>query len=158
MKKQLQSGLAPKGLKKRCFLALQLLFLCFVACMFIQIPQGYGENVKNESVGNMTIFLGENDNNREITMTAGETIQIGLEETGATGYKWHVAKLDQAYLGIISEETKAGTERKLGAPVMAYWKIRALKKGHTEILMLYYRSWEGPDKALSRYRLKVNIL
>ena len=158
MKKQLQSGLASKGLKKRYFLAFYLLSLCFGACIFIQVPPGYGENVKTESVGNMTIFLGENDNNREITMSVGEAIQIGLEETGATGYKWHADKLDPAYLGLISEETKAGTGRKLGAPVMAYWKIRALKKGHTEILMLYYRSWEGQDKALSRYRLKVNIL
>ena len=115
-------------------------------------------NVQTGNGGNMTVILREKDTNREISVARGETVQIELEETGATGYKWHIDKLDPEYLELVAEETKTIAGKKVGTPVMRYWKIMALKKGHTEILMYYYRPWEGQDKALRHYRVKVNIL
>jgi len=106
----------------------------------------------------MTVILREKDTNREITVARGETVQIELAGTGATGYKWHIDKLDPEYLELIAEETKTMAGKKVGTPFMTYWKIMALKKGHTEILMHYYRPWEGEDKALRSYRVKINII
>ena len=107
----------------------------------------------------MTVTAGEKDNNGEITVARGETIQIELGETGAAGYIWHINKLDPEYLNLISEEKiRTAPEEKVGAAMKVIWKIMALKKGHTEILMRYYRPWEGQDKALHTYRIKVNIV
>lgn len=115
--------------------------------------------LKKERVGNMTVILGEKDNNREITVVRGETIRIELTATGAAGYRWHMKKLDPEYLNLTSEESmRTAPEEKMGAAMKAIWEIIALKKGQTEILMHYFRPWEGQNKALSTYRIKVNII
>jgi predicted secreted protein len=136
-----------------------LFFLCLALCIISRIPSGNGMSLKEEFIENMTVFLGEKDNNREITAAYGETIQIELSETGAAGYKWHINKLDPEYLKLTSEETiRTAPEEKVGAPMKAIWKIMTIKKGRTEILMHYYRPWEGQDKALHTYRIKINII
>jgi predicted secreted protein len=137
---------------------LESVILVFTACIFFQIAISYGMGVKKERVEDTTLLLVETDNNREISVTRGETFQIELEGTGAAGYKWNIHKLEPEYLELISEETKPIAGGKVGAPVMTYWKIVALKKGNTEILMRYYRPWEGQDKALRLYRVIINVI
>ena len=138
---------------------LDLVILVITVCIFFQIPVSYGMNLhKDMDKDRTTLILGEEDNNRGITITLGEKIQIELEGTGATGYKWYMDKLDPEYLELISEETKPITGGKVGASVLTYWKIMALKKGKTEILMHYYRPWEGQDKALRHYRVIIKVI
>jgi predicted secreted protein len=137
---------------------LDVVIFVFSACILFQIAISYGMDVDRERVEDTTLLLVETDNNREISVTSGETFQIELEGTGAAGYKWHIYKLDPEYLELISEETKPIRGGKVGAPIMTYWKIAALKKGNTEIVMRYYRPWEGQDKALRLYRVIINVI
>jgi predicted secreted protein len=157
-KKQLNSCLICNWWKNRYLMKLYVVILVFTACIFFQIAISYGMDVNRERVEDRTVILGEEDNNREITIALGETFLIEIEGTGATGYKWYIDKLDSEYLELISEGTKPITGGKFGAPVLTYWKIAALKKGKMEILMRYYRPWEGQDKALRVYRVVINVI
>jgi predicted secreted protein len=157
-KKQLNSCFIFNGRENRYLMKLDLVILVVTVCIFFQISISYGINLHKDLGEDRTLILSEADNNKEITIAHGETIQIELEGTGAAGYKWHIDKLDSEYLELLSEETKPVTGGKIGAPVMTYWKIVALKKGSTEILMHYYRPWEGQDKALRHYRVKINVI
>jgi predicted secreted protein len=157
IRKRVNSGMPFKGLKNTHLIKLALLFLVFIVCLSFQNTI-YGMTSTKESIVSRTVLIQEEDNDKEITITRGDIIQIELKETGASGYKWHLSKLDPAYLELISEETKKISEKELGAPVKAYWKIMALKKGNTEILIHYYRSWEGQDKALRHYRVKIHVI
>ncbi len=103
-------------------------------------------------------LITKDDNNKEITIKSGDLIQIELETSGATGYTWHINNLDREYLDLISEGIKENTvEGKVGAPIVRYWQLKALKKGITELQMLYFRPWEGAGKSVEKFRIKLNI-
>jgi predicted secreted protein len=157
-KKQFNSSFNLNGRGKRYLRKLLVVILVFTACIFFQLAISYGIDGNKGRVEDRIVILGEEDNNKEITIAHGVTIHIELEGTGAAGYKWHIDKLDPGYLELLSEETKPVTGGKIGAPVITYWKIIALKKGSSEILMHYYRPWEGQDKALRHYRVKINVI
>ncbi|MFH0930015.1 MAG: protease inhibitor I42 family protein [Candidatus Moraniibacteriota bacterium] len=99
------------------------------------------------------------DNGKEISLKAGEIIQIELEENGSTGYVWQIDNLDKTYFELVAEETrKTETENNLvGAPVVGVWKIKALKKGSSSVKMDYFRSWEGRESAVDHFAVDLEI-
>ena len=117
----------------------------------------YGMNSGENMAEHKTIIVDRNSNNKEITVVCGDVIQIELESKGATGYQWHIEQISTEYTELLSEGAKDISKDKAGAPVMGYWRFKALKKGTAEILMRYYRSWEGPEKALEQFKIKVTI-
>lgn len=105
------------------------------------------------------VRLSEQDNGKEVTVKVGDVIQIELKRFGSTGYEWHFAKPYGEYFELIREDTKEiSREGFVGTPVIRTWELKALKKGETEVILYLYRSWEGRDKAVDRFELKVNIL
>jgi predicted secreted protein len=115
------------------------------------------KNMNEEKI----IIIKKEDNNRELTMQKGDIVQIELEGTGSTGYWWHLivpdSEPDSKYIQLVSEETKALTEGKPGAPILGIWRFQALKKGTADIRMAYYRTWEGRERALEHFLIRVTI-
>jgi len=108
--------------------------------------------------GDKIIIVNKQDNGKEIKTGVGNVIQIELEVLGSAGYKWHLDSLNAGYLELISEETKAVSDKeKMGAPVLGIWRFKTLKKGFTEIKMDYYRVWEGKDSATEHFGIKLTI-
>lgn len=116
-----------------------------------------GNDISEGEIMNKNNVITKDYNNKEIFIKSGDTFQIELESSGATGYIWQIEKMDSEYLILLSEGTKDFSTKKLGAPTVRYWQIKALKKGNTEIQMLYFRPWEGIEKSIEKFRLKVNI-
>ncbi len=105
------------------------------------------------------VRLSEQDNGKEITVRVGDIIQIELKRFGGTGYEWYFDKPHGEYFELIREDTKEiSREGFVGTPVIRMWKLKALKKGETKIILYLYRSWEGKEKATDRFELKINIL
>jgi predicted secreted protein len=86
-------------------------------------------------------------------------IQIELEALGTAGYAWHIETLDPEYLEITSKDGVRNSTKgsSVGAPATHMWQFRGIKTGDTEIVMLYYRIWEGKNTAIDEFRLKVKI-
>jgi predicted secreted protein len=104
-------------------------------------------------------LIEQQDNEKEITVTAGTTLQIELEEIGGTGYLWEFDSIDQEYCEVLKGETKRIDPNKLtGAPIIKRWQVRTKKPGETEIKMRYYRVWEGKDSSIKKFSVKINIL
>ncbi len=98
------------------------------------------------------------DSGREITVNQGEIIQIELEAVGGTGYMWAVDAFDEEHLGIVHTETKSFFKEGLtGAPITYIWRLKAKRPGETAVIMLYYRPWEGKDKAADTFTIKLRI-
>jgi inhibitor of cysteine peptidase len=109
--------------------------------------------------GGDVVRLTKQDNGKEITVKVGDVIQIELKRFGATGYEWYFDKPYGEYFQLIREDTKEiSREGFVGTPVIRTWELKALKKGETEVILYLYRSWEGRDKAVDWFELKVNIL
>lgn len=103
--------------------------------------------------------LSKQDNGREITIGVGNIIEIQLERSGGTGYEWYLDNSYNECLERVSESTEAlSGEGRVGAPVMRTWKLKAVKKGVTVVSLRLYRVWEGKEKAVDFFTIRVKIL
>jgi predicted secreted protein len=94
----------------------------------------------------------------EITIKPGDIIQVELLTSGSAGYNWCIDQIDGEYLELISENTKRVSEgRKVGAPAIIMWQFKAKKQGSTKIKMDHYRKWEGAEKSVDHFFLKINV-
>ena len=103
--------------------------------------------------------LSKGDNGKEITIKIGDILQIELKRSGGTGYEWYLDKSYGKYFELIKEDTETGQSGGLvGTPVVRTWKLRAIEGGEIDIRLFLYRNWEGKDKAVETFKIKVRIL
>ena len=109
---------------------------------------------------NSMLKINKLDNNKEVTVKVGDAINIELELFGGTGYDWHIDKPSGECLELISERTDtAATDKAIvGAPLTKEWELRAIKRGDTEVVLHLYRAWEGKEKAIDLFKIRVKIL
>ncbi len=103
------------------------------------------------------VILQQQDHGKEINLKAGQAVEVQLEGMGGTGYWWYVQNLDAQHLELLSEKTKVASDGRVGGPVLGLWTFRAKEPGSTEIKMDYYRKWEGVEKAIEKFRVKITI-
>jgi predicted secreted protein len=105
----------------------------------------------------MTI-LTQKDNGREITVPLGAVIQIELAAAGGAGYLWELADLDPEHLQLLKTETvNADKPGITGAPNVRRWQLKTKQRGQADLKFYYFRPWEGKDKALDRFYVKIRI-
>lgn len=122
----------------------------------IQVADG------GEVEGKKALILRKDDSGKEVTVGVGEVIRIELERYGGTGYDWHLEKSFEGHFKLVKEEDieEVGGESRaiIGAPVKKQWELRAVSKGKTEIAIYLYRNWEGRDKAVDSFKIRLIIL
>jgi predicted secreted protein len=130
-----------------------LKILCFV--LSLSVLAGVSHSKETETVIVSKAFHG-----REIKVRAGGFIRINLNELGAAGYAWSIKDLNVDHFEIVSVRTEGPPPPgdTTGAPVVRTWLIRTKKPGKSELKFLYYRPWEGEEKAADRFFLNVRIL
>ncbi len=100
----------------------------------------------------------EKQSDSEINVKRGDIIQVELLAWGSAGYNWYTDQIDTGHLKLISEKTsKISGSRKVGTPALVIWKFKAIKQGSAEIKMDLYRKWEGIEKSVDHFFLKINI-
>ncbi len=105
-----------------------------------------------------SIVLTKDDSGREITVSRGKSIKVQLGFAAGTGYSWQIVDLDQARLKLLESETKpAEDSRRLGGPMVAKYRLKAVSAGQTELKILLYRTWEGKEKAAETFAVRINI-
>jgi predicted secreted protein len=71
---------------------------------------------------------------------------------------WQIVELDQTRLRVLeSTEIPLKQGRSAGGPLLKTWKIKAVKVGQTDLEILLYRPWEGPEKAVDSLQVKIQI-
>jgi predicted secreted protein len=111
------------------------------------------------AAGGPPIIVTKADNGRQITVRSGEAFQVRLEAPGGTGFLWKADPVDADYLEIVTEETTGSREAdRTGGTVCTIWTIMAKKPGSANIIMRYYRPWEGRDKAADTFSVNLKIL
>lgn len=147
----------PYAIQRNIWRELGFLVFLYFAFSFSYYDFCTGMALHKDMSDEKTVIIQKEDNQKEIRVQTGDVIQIELEGTGSTGFWWHIDKLDTDHLNLLSEETKAVTEGKTGAPVMGIWRFKVHGKGYSEIKMDYYRKWEGSEKAAEHFLIKLNI-
>jgi len=103
------------------------------------------------------MIISEQDNGKEIAVGCGDRFEIELEQTGGTGYAWHMTDLNTDYIRLLGEETKPMSEGAVGGSVRKIWRFETLKSGTTRIVMKHYRVWEGADRATGTFSVTLLI-
>jgi predicted secreted protein len=120
----------------------------------------YAGSAERSNKMSQKVLLDMNSNGKKIELKVGDEIQIELKATGSAGYAWYFDKLDQDHFKLLSQERKVVTPEKgdvVGTPVLTVWKLRAIRTGTSFIRMVYYRQWEGKDKAANQFEILVDI-
>ena len=84
------------------------------------------------------------DDEKTITASVGQEFIIALDSNPTTGYDWEES-YDASMLSLDEEESRYEPDEKakglVGAGGTQYYRFKALKKGNTEITLVYKRSW-----------------
>jgi len=132
-----------------------VILICAAIYPFFLFTPHPGEG---QTVETGMIKLTREDSGREISLKVGEVVEIALSASGAAGYMWYFNHLDPKYLELTGEESRVPSgERLTGAPLTKIWRLRARKEGETEMDMSLYRVWEGKEKAIDSFKIKVKI-
>jgi predicted secreted protein len=134
-----------------------LFFLCVICTAALWAVSAVSALGSRSEGGGSVIVLQKADSGREIQVRPGDVIQVELPGTGGTGYWWYVTQKDERYVELLSEETKSPVEKKPGGPVQGVWRFKTREPGRTELVMKYYRVWEGPDKAVDVFSVILTI-
>jgi inhibitor of cysteine peptidase len=86
-----------------------------------------------------------------------QPFRIELPANPTAGYNWYVADMDENYFKIRGSGYNARKNGRLGSGGTSYWMLTPLKEGFSSIRLLYYRPWEGKDKAVDEYRIRFII-
>ena len=107
-----------------------------------------------------TMIITKQDREKEIIIKTETIFQIQLEEKGGTGYLWEFDTLNNEYFQLLNVETKSIVRKEgyTGNPVIKIWHLKAIKKGPAELTIYYYRPWEGKNKAVDRFHIKIKIM
>jgi predicted secreted protein len=95
---------------------------------------------------------------KTIEVPLGKNALISLESNHTTGYMWQLAKpLDKDILELINTQYITTETGLIGAGGKEAWNFKALKKGSTEVSLVYVRPWEK-DKPPARQAAFVIIV
>jgi len=138
--------------------AISIIIFIFISLFFVQVVSCNGITIREGVMNDKNVVtIKKQDDGKEIKVKRGDVIQIELEGMGSTGYKWYLDTIDIERVEFMTEETKALKEGVMGAPVLDIWRLRALKEGDTDIKMDYYREWEGIERAIDHFLIRLNI-
>ena len=98
-------------------------------------------------------------NNKTFTIARAETFTIVLPSAGAGGYQWHLAdSVDKRVVRL--KGTRVG-ELPANSPPGRFadeiFDFEGLAAGSTTIVLLNYRSWEGPSQAIETRTYPVTV-
>jgi predicted secreted protein len=136
----------------------QSLFLVILILCSLFLFQGLGAEMaqSRDVVGQGPVRITMEEKGKEVVVRKGETLEIELRTHATAGYSWQFETLDGEYLEVTGKESRAMSDR-MGAPVMMTWRLKAKKAGATKIEMDNYRVWEGKEKSVNQFSIRVRI-
>lgn len=103
------------------------------------------------------IYLDEHDDGSNIEAHLGNYIAVDLPTNPSTGYAWHLETLDQKVVALRGKYYY-GFSGLFGSPGREVWLFEAIGWGKTNLVLKYYRIWEGPGSAIDTYTLHIMVL
>lgn len=83
------------------------------------------------------------DNNKNIVVHNGDTIEIQLHETPTTGYSWEIAEVDTQVLRFQSSDYKIYDTAGLGGGGIRSMRFLVNGEGNGSIKLKNWRKWSG---------------
>ena len=111
--------------------------------------------VFTEAFGNNMTSLTEADNDRTLDLAVGDTVRISLPENATTGYRWAIDRLDDDVIEASGSDPHYPADTPGSGGRMAF-TFRPKKSGSGEIVLKYWRHFEGDASVQKRFRVRLN--
>jgi len=103
----------------------------------------------------MSTILRFDDSGKTVHASTGDEIQVQLEETPTTGYRWHLTGMDDGVLTQQGSSFDPGTA--IGAAGMRIFVFHAGKPGTATLSLLLRRPWEDEKSSLKNFQVIVIV-
>lgn len=131
--------------------------LCVLMLIVCCGPVPAGAVVPNEDA-QVTVVTKE-QNGEQIQVRTCDTIRVGLPTAGGTGYAWYLDEPDSEAVEVVPEGAiPAADDGRTGMPVINVWRLRGKQAGDAEIRLDLYRQWEGRERAIDHFEVKLRIV
>lgn len=97
--------------------------------------------------------LTEADNNRTLSVAVGDTLRISLPENATTGFRWAIDRLDDDVIEATGADPHYPANA-VGAGGEVAFSFRPKKPGSGEIVLKYWRHFEGDASVQKRFRVR----
>lgn len=120
----------------------------------------------NTKAMNKTLDLTKTANGGKFRINTGASVHIWLGGNGATGYAWYFDNMDTEHFELLKDNSTSSSpvdnnakqeNTAVGAPTLSSWRLKAKKKGRSELKLLYYRIWEGATSAVDTFSVQIDI-
>jgi len=131
-----------------------------VACSSVNAQQPERNPVTQEiGINSADEFSQHPQIQKEIILNSGDQVTITLISNATTGFSWNenAAIADTNVLQQLKHENISADSGKLGAAGAEKWTFKALKAGTTNIHLEYSRTWEGGEKGVWTFDLKITV-
>lgn len=85
----------------------------------------------------------------------GQPFRVELPENPTTGYNWYVTEMDESRFRVASSGYNVPPNGQIGTGGTGYFEIIPLTEGPGTIHLQYFRSWEGSDKAVDDFKVRI---
>ena len=106
------------------------------------------------------VQLTDTNNGGQVTVKAGQTINLQLAANPSTGFGWEVSQVDTTLLAQKGDKTYAPASQNkplAGGGGWEYFRFDAKQKGETTLRLIYHRSWEKGLEPAKTFDVKIQI-
>ena len=91
-----------------------------------------------------TVYLSEQDTNRDLSIDVGQSVVITLSESNVTGYEWYfrIEPFGQTAISSVRKKFTISPKKLLGASGEKEFTFKSRKPGRAVIIGEYRRAWE----------------
>lgn len=102
------------------------------------------------------LLLTETDNDRTVDIRLGETVRVDLPENATAGYRWAIDRYDEEFIEALATEPSY-TASTIGSGGEVAFIFQGKKIGDGEIVLKYWRHWEGDSSVTTRFRIRLHV-
>jgi predicted secreted protein len=102
------------------------------------------------------VCVTQEDNGSTIELEPGDFVHLLLVTNTSTGFAWHIEQLDdQVFRSLCHASIPQGPL--MGAPSDLKWFFDAVGPGETDLVLKYYRIWDGSASAIDTFLMHVIV-
>ena len=100
--------------------------------------------------------LTSSDNGKTIQVHVGDEIEIALDSSPDTGYRWAIEKSDDTLL-TLKQSNFSASNSSIGSSGMKTFTFVAKSAGTVNLQLKYWRSFEGDKSITRRFAVTIQI-
>ena len=146
---------------RRCTIIASILVLCCSVAFAVSAEPESIEIIDHE-IADPGVFpsrcrivcLDEGSDGETIFLRRGWFVHVKLLATISTGYYWYLEALNEDVVTSYCETCISVPPVMPGSPCESKWFFQAKGRGVTDMVLKYYRLWEGPESAVNTFTVR----